>query len=639
MSILSANSPYFRAGAGNTFGEQGFADPFNDLATTQMPTTMKSALWWSEYIWTVMGTYRMAMERIVSYFITDLELGGDASDEEKVKYKDFLGQQLDVLSFLSLMMRDRLCYGNAFASVIVPFRRFLQCPKTGDMYPLKIVYNNFNFDFTGDFEFVATCPKTGWRGPWQVIDKPREESDHLVLKRWSPHEMELLHDPYTDEVSYLWRIPEYYKRMIREGNLYHLERVSKQVLSAVKHDLLFRFNPDTVFHMKEPTLAGIRNMGWGLPRSLINYRQIWYVQVLRRYNEAIALDYVIPFRLITPAAGGSGSSVGGVMTQDPMSVYAAGDFRAQVRNMVNRRRRDPASWQILPFPVNYQMLGGDAKQLAPTELITQGFETLLNETGTPVEFYQGSLSVQAAPIALRLFESTHRQLVSDANRFLQWVCNSISRIMSWELVDASLKRVTIADDMQKQMSALQLMMGQQLSGTSGLAAIGYDWETEQKRLAEEARKQQELQARQQEEMEQAGFAAEIAKGMNPAMQQGAAGGQPGGMPADPNAAGGGNPVGPDAQSAMGAGNTPVTSYIESMGPNVPVTPNDLQAAAEQLANELLGLPESQKDSQLRQLKQFNPTLHALVRQKMDEIRRNARMQGGAMLMQGGGAPA
>lgn len=639
MSILSANSPYFRAGAGNTFGEQGFADPFNDLATTQMPTTMKSALWWSEYIWTVMGTYRMAMERIVSYFITDLELGGDASDEEKVKYKDFLGQQLDILSFLSLMMRDRLCYGNAFSSVIVPFRRFLQCPKTGDMYPLKVVYNNFNFDFTGDFEFVATCPKTGWRGPWQVIDKPREESDHLVLKRWSPHEIELLHDPYTDEVAYLWRIPEYYKRMIRDGNLYHLERVSKQVLTAIKHDLLFRFNPDTVFHMKEPTLAGIRNMGWGLPRSLINYRQIWYVQVLRRYNEAIALDYVIPFRLITPAAGGSGSNVGGVMTQDPMSVYAAGDFRAQVRNMVNRRRRDPASWQVLPFPVNYQMLGGDAKQLAPTELITQGFETLLNETGTPVEFYQGSLSVQAAPIALRLFESTHRQLVSDANRFLQWVCNSISKIMSWELVDASLKRVTIADDMQKQMSALQLMMGQQLSGTSGLAAIGYNWETEQKRLSEEARKQQELQARQQEEMEQAGFAAEVAKGMNPAMQQGAAGGQSGAMPADPNAAGGGNPVGPDAQSAMGAGNTPVSSYIQSMGPNVPVTPNDLQASAEQLANELLGLPESQKDSQLRQLKQFNPTLHALVRQKMDEIRRNARMQGGAMLMQGGGAPA
>lgn len=632
MSIMAANSPYFRAGANNAYGEQGFADPFNDIATTQMPTTMKSALWWSEYIWTVMGTYRMAMERIVSYFITDIELGGDASDEEKNKYKDFLNQQLDSLSFLSLMMRDRLCYGNAFASVIVPFRRMLACPKTSDLYPLKVVYNNFNFEFTGDFEFVATCPKTGWRGPWKVVDKPREEADHLILKRWSPHEIEILHDPYTDEVSYLWRIPEYYKRMIRDGNLHHLERVSTQVLDAIKNDLLFKFNPDAIYHMKEPTLAGIRNMGWGLPRSLINYRQLWYVQVLRRYNEAIALDYVIPFRLITPASGGSGSSVGGITTQDPMSIYSAGDFRSQVKNMVNRRRKDPASWQVLPFPVNYQMLGGDAKQLAPTELITQGFETLLNETGTPVEFYQGSLSVQAAPMALRLFESTHRQLVSDANAFMQWVCNTISRVMSWEIVDASLKRVTIADDMQKQMSALQLMMGQQLSGTSGLAAIGYDWETEQRRIADEAKKQQELQARQQEEMEQAGFAAEIAKGMNPAMPQGgdpAAGGQP------PAGGAAGNPAGPDAQSAMGAGGTPVTSYIQSMGPNVPVTPNDLQAAAEQLANELLGLPEGQKDSELRKLKQFNPTLHAIVRQKMDEIRSNARMQGGAMLMQGG----
>ena len=628
MSILSANSPYFKIGAGGA-SNQGFADPWNDLATAQMPTTMKSALWWSEYIWTVMGTYRMAMERIVSYFITDIELGGDASDDEKEKYHDFLNQQLNATSFLGLMMRDRLCYGNSFASVVVPFRRFLTCPKTGDLYPLKVVYNNFNFEFNDKFEFVATCPKTGWRGPWKITDKPREESDHLILKRWSPHEIEILHDPYTDEVSHLWNIPEYYKRMVKKGNLYHLERASQQVLHAIKNDMLFKFNKDSIFHMKEPTLAGIRNMGWGLPRSLINFRQLWYVQVLRRYNEAIALDYVIPFRLITPAPA-SGSSVGGVMTQDPMSVYNAGDFRSQVKGMMTRRRRDPASWQVLPFPVNYQMLGGDAKQLAPTELITQGFETLLNETGTPVEFYQGSLSVQAAPIALRLFESTHRQLVTDANNFLQWLTNSISRIMSWELVDASLKRVTIADDMQKQMSALQLMMGQQLSGTSGLAAVGYDWNTEQKRIADEARKQQEMQARQQEEMEQAGFAAEIAKGMNPAMQQ-----QPGAAPPGDPAAGGANPVGPDAQSAMGAGGTPVSEYIQSMGPNVPVTPNDLQASAEQLAQQLLGLPEGQKDSELRKLKQHNPTLHALTKQKMDDIRQQARMQGGAMLMQGG----
>jgi hypothetical protein len=632
MSIYGNSNTYFSRGAGTSSAESAFADPFNDYATSQMPTTMRSALAWSEYIWQVQGTYRMAMERIVSYFITDIEIGGDASDDEKKKYKEFLDDQLYALNFLGQLMRDRLCYGNGFASVVVPFRRYLQCPKTGDMYPLKVVYHNFNFEFTSDFEFVATCPKTGWRGPWHLIDKPREESDHLILKRWSPHEIELLHDPYTDEVAYLWRIPEYYKRMIKEGNLFHLERASKQVLEAVKHDQLFRFHSEAIFHMKEPTLAGIRNMGWGIPRSLVNFRQIWYVQVLRRYNEAIALDYVVPFRLITPGTSG-GTNAGGISTNDPMSIYAAGDFRAQVRGMLNRRRRDPASWQMLPFPVNYQMLGGDAKQLAPTEMIQQGYETLLNEAGAPVEFYNGNLSLQAAPVALRLLESTHRQLVTDANMLLQWLVNSISRIMSWEIVDCKLSRVTIADDMQKQMSALQLMMGQQLSGTSGLAAIGYDWETEQKRIADEARKQQEMQARQQEEMEQAGFAQQVAKGVNPAAPP------PGGDPAAmgggaPPAGGAAPPAGGDPAAAGGmAGQTPVSSYIQTMGPNAMVTPNDLQSAAEQLANELLGLPEGVKDSELRKLKQFNPTLHSITRAKMDEIRSQMRTEGGAMLQQ------
>ena len=133
-------------------------------------------------------------------------------------------------------------------------------------------------------------------------------------------------------------------------------------------------------------------------------------------------------------------------------------------------------------------------------------------------------------------------------------------------------------------------------------------------LSEEAQKQQELQARAQEEMEQAGFAAEIAKGQQggapPPGGQGAAMGEAGSMAGA--AQGGGNPAGADAQSAMGAGGTPVSEYIQTMGPNTPVTPNDLQAAADALAQQLLGLPEGQKDSELRKLKQFNPTLLSLI---------------------------
>jgi hypothetical protein len=83
---------------------------------------------------------------------------------------------------------------------------------------------------------------------------------------------------------------------------------------------------------------------------------------------------------------------------------------------------------------------------------------------------------------------------------------------------------------------------------------------------------------------------------------------------------------------MGA-QQPVTDYIQSMGPNVPITPNDMMATADQLANELLGLPEGVKDSELRRLKQYNEALHSLVRAKMDATRQRARTQGGAQMMQ------
>jgi hypothetical protein len=101
-------------------------------------------------------------------------------------------------------------------------------------------------------------------------------------------------------LNYIWRIPEDYRRQIRQGSLFHLERVDQEVLKAVQLNQVFRFNPDAIFHMKEPTLSGMINRGWGIPRLLSNFRQIWYVQVLHRFNEAIALDYVIPFRIITP---------------------------------------------------------------------------------------------------------------------------------------------------------------------------------------------------------------------------------------------------------------------------------------------------------------------------------------------------
>jgi len=629
---LGVGSSLAASGNWQSSSSEAFPDPFLDMASLSMPDTMAYALRWCEFVFMANGTYRQAVDRVLSYFITDLEIA-DAGDDDKEKWKTFLDETLDVKNVLHIVGLDALCYGNSFTSVIPSFKRYLSCPKCFSEFPLSKVYNEPAFSFRwANYEFTANCPKCKTSGKWRHIDRRTNEDQGFRIKRWNPHEMELLWDPLTDETSYIWKIPEDYRKMIREGHLFHLERANWEIIQAVKHNNYMLFDKDVVYHMKEDALAGLRNRGWGISRVLANFRQAWYVQVLHRYNEAIALDYVIPFRLITPVPGDKTTGM------DVLLNMNAGDFMGQVMSMLRRRRKDPASWFSLPFPVQYQALGGDATKLAPKELLDQGLDTLLNSIGVPAELYKGSLTLQSAPAALRLFESTWSTLPHNLNGWLRWVVRQICQLLNWNKVQAKLMRVTHADDVQRQMSKLQLMMGGQVSQSTGLKSVGLDFRDETQRMMEDQRFQAEQQAELQEEMEHASQMEQMA--MPP--QPGAPGGQPAAQPggAAPGAGGGGAaaPVqggGAAANGSQGPMAATQQDVLASLpvGENQAITPQELQGRADTLSSQILSMPESEKDSTLIRLKQKNPTLHAIVSQKIDEKKNQAKRQGGAQMLQ------
>lgn len=613
-----------------------FPDPFCDIASLSMPESIQAALRWCEFIMNCNGLYRQAIDRVVSYFLTDVEIVdfGDSalSGEEKEKYQEFFEQTLGIKNTLHSVAMDYLTYGNSFTSLLVPFKRYLSCKKCGLEMPLAQIFNKQTCNFKWqEFEFHATCPQCHYSGVFSHIDRRSGDSGEIKIKRWSPHEIELLWDPYTDDVRYVWRIPEDYRTLIKQGHLHHLERASWEVIQAVKTNQNLMFDKDVVFHLKEDALAGLRNRGWGISRILANFRQAWYVQILMRYNEAVALDYVIPFRVITPAPRG-----GDAASSDPVHTINLGNFTARVQAMLRARRSDPARWNVLPFPVNYQALGGDASQLAPKDLLDQGFDTLLKCIGMPVELFNGSLTLQAAPAALRLFEANWAHLPHNLNRFLSHIADSVAKIKSWEPANVKLMRVTHADDLNRQMAKLQLMMGQQISKSTGLKSVGLDYDEETKRMLEEERIYAEEQAKMQKEMEQAQQMDALAQ---------SAGQQFGGM-GDPGA--GATGMNPQQAGMMPAAPgapppNPVDQFLmqRQNSPNVPRTPEDMQAQAQMIAQQVLSLPESQKDSQLIKLKRSDATMHALVSSIIDDIRQQAQTQGGAMLMAqqfGGGQP-
>jgi hypothetical protein len=616
-----------------------FPDPFMDMASLAMPETMLYALRWVEYLTFANGTLARALDRIVSYFITRIELMSKdedgIDDDEREDILNYLYDIMGIMDELHIGAMNFMVYGNEFMSVLVPFRRYISCAKCHLEVPLREAYNTPEFAFKWqDLNFNASCPKCQYSGIWSHVDRRSESEGKLRIKHWSPHEVDLLWDPYTDDVRYIWKIPDDYRRVLREGHLHHLERANWEIVEAVRQNRHLLFDPDVMYHMKEPTLAGIRNRGWGISRILANFRQAWYVQVLHRYNEAIALDYVIPFRVITPAPGpGSGDSA-----KDSLLNMNMGGYMSQIQRMLRQRRRDPSSWHTLPFPVQYQALGGDATQLAPRELLDQGIEVLLNNTGVPVELYKGSLQVQAAVPALRLFESQWSHLVQAMNGMLNFIMKKVGLFMSWDKLTARLQKVTHADDMERQMAKLQLFTGGQISRDTGLQPLGIDWREEIRKQMNEQEYQADQQAKSTERMQQksdmesmgqppqmggtpGGPAGAGGSASDPAMMQGGQPGMQGGQ------GGGIQGQGPQAQAGQQAWAGQQTI------PGKPTTPEEVLAKAQTIAQQLMGLPDTQRKSELLQLKKSDPMLHAQVKELMDSMKQQAQTAGGAMMIQ------
>jgi len=602
-----------------------FPSPWLDMATAAMPKNHKNALQWSEFIWQSHATYREACTRVISYFLTDVEIRSldpdqPIGDDEREQWQTLFSETFRILEKLKEYGIDRECYGNTFISIVLPFLRFMACPQCGTQYLLEFMEKDGRFRLKWDaskFQISATCPSCAakgkpYSGPFRVEDRLKDIQQTIHLKKWNVHEIAVRYDEYSGDTRYIWQIPAAYAQSIRRGDMHKIARVPLGVLRAIRNNEDFLFEPDAIYHMKDSTLSGMDTQGWGLSRTLVNFREVFHTRLLQRCNEVIASDYIIPFRLLTPAPSEGGKTMAGAASHDPLRSTNLGDFSSKMHRIVRQHRKDPASWHVLPYPVQYQTLGGEASQMVGQELLQQARDDLLNAVGVPVQLYQGNLELQTAPVALRLFEATHKHLVGDYNRFLQWVVQHATKLLAMQPVQATLRRVTHADDFEKTMVQLQLMSAQKVSPTTGLRSLGLDYKTEQRQTAEDERYAQQTQSRIQEEMDQSAFGEQVAKGQQAPGQ----GQDQGGDPAAQQGQGG-------AQQPPGLG---LTSQDVAMGPEQKLE------QAQAMAQQLLAMDPTQRNRELRDISDKDPTLHALVTAALRQIRSAARSAGQSMLL-------
>lgn len=560
-------------------------DYYHDI----IPINLHGIFRWAEYFWHASGIYKMSMSRVSRYFITEIMIEGDIDRNEKKKYLEILNDQLNIRTFLSLLGDDFCCYGNAFVSVYKPFQRYLICPQCKTEYNI----NTFTYNFR-DGKFYATCPKCKFQGEMVLRDVNIDDIERLNLKRWSIYDISIRYSYFSDNCEYYFDPPEFISDEINNNNKLMLHETPAEFLEVLfDKNKKFKFDSDEILHLKEETISGIRTMGWGIPRIMCHLGDVFYVQILRKYNQALALDYIVPIRIIHPAP------VAGAPQPDPLSAMNAGSIVSHIQNIIQKHRADPTHWHVSPFPIAYTPLSGEGLRATTAPLIEQAIDMLLTSLGIPVEFYKGTLQFQAAPNALRLFEQLWNHLYFQYNKFLTWLGQKLATYFHWEKgIRIKLQKLTYADSMEKKQIMLSLMGAGVISRETALKPWGIDVVEEIRKIIDEQRESQELQQEAEREIAQKVNLEEAAT-PPPVMQQ--------------------------------TGLVPGLMGIQGKGT---IPPDQLTAIADQLAQQLVfNTPPTLVRSQLAEIKKYNEALYALVKQKMQEIRQQAETQGKAMIIE------
>lgn len=476
------------------------------------------------------------------------------------------------------------CYGNAFARIHFPFDRFLVDPRVHTEYALDLFGNSARFLFKELAYEVPDPINPGKKVRLKFRDRKSTDINRIKLRLLNPRYITIQHNLISGSSRYVYRFEPSFVDDVKKGRLWVVNDTPMSMLRAVSRNQDFLFDQDSIFHFRAPTVSGVSNCGWGIPGTIANYRNIHQLQVYRKIDEAVGLDYLLPFRLFSPSEN--------MQTNDMVNTVLLSRWSSEVRKIIMSRRANKFAMHSLPFPVNYQEFGADGKQLTPKDLMEYQTNTLLDGLGYPRELFTGSLQYLQVPTGLRLFENSFLFVYIGFNNLAQWVVRRVRSYLNQPPMQTMLQRPSLADSLERKQLIFQLAAMGEVSRETGYDSLGIDDVVGElkKRMEEDAEIQREqfrMQQQMQKEMETGTLTA-------PEQQMGDAG-QVGGMP------------------------------VEAPGG---MTPMDVSNDADQLAQYWLSIPsDGERSKAMQAVRAQNENLYAMAKTKMEDYRRQGASQG------------
>lgn len=552
-------------------------NPYYQFSQVFTPRRLKDLFKWCEFLFYNSPHIYAALRKFGEYPITNITYN-TTNDAIKEKHEYLLEQVIRARELLIKATLDKYVYGNAFISMYQPFIRFLKCPKCGILRNIEGIDYKFSVRKLHFTYNCAACNSSVTATTANIVDKKLMLSRKVNFIRWDPKLMDIDFNPITGNSEYYYTIPQDVIQKINAGHKSLIDTLPLGFLEAVKSNQKFKFNQNAMMHLKVGGPAGISPQ-WGLPPLLSVISQFHYTAVLRKANEAIALDHLVPFRVIHPAqASGSG---------DPLISMNLTRWRDSLKTNLKQWRLDPLHMMISPIPLGLTQVGGQGRALLTLGEIQESEKSIVAALGIPIEFLYGGLTGQGMEATLRLIENQLETHINDLLDLLQWIDDKCASFLGWEKIEVGMTKFRMIDDKTNKQVILNLWMsGMQgnpkvISNATIAEMHDIDLKAEQQKIKQEAiddvRDQQELQ--KTIEQIQSSLAEQVQM---------------------------------EAAQATGSG----VSYNQQQ----------IIGQADQLVQQLLGVPEGERKSMLHQLQMEDLVMYSVVIQRLEQAQQNMRRQ-------------
>lgn len=485
MNVISSEVNRFNPRPVSYEGARGFGirypSPFFDVSQQFLPSNVHQLHHWCRYYFLTNPVINAACSKMAEYPVTPLVF--ETEDPKLVKLGKELEDQLKLRSFQVEVGLDYFVYGNAFVSLFFPFEKYLVCPKCKERYRAKS--NRFRYKWRSGKFYLKKC-NCGYQGFAKQQDVYIRSARDIRLVRWNPENINIKYNEITGKAKYYFRLPKSVANDIKLGDHDTIETLPVEFLEAARKRKSLLFTEDNLYHLKRPTIAQ-KDQGWGTPLIYPLLKDAFYLQVMKKANESVLMEHIVPMRMIFP-----GQNTGG--NEGPYGSYNLTNWKKKIDAEINMWRRDHNYIPVLPVNIGFQQIGGQGRALLMYQEMRMLAEQMLAGAGIPVEFIFGGLQWSGSSTSLRALENMflgyNKQRHELVNKF---IIGKICSFMRWPKLNSRFDKFKMADDLQRSMFYLQLNQAQKVSDRRLLEEIGEDFDLENIRMKDELKRNLQVQ--------------------------------------------------------------------------------------------------------------------------------------------------